>query len=146
LDRLGLRLARPTEILTRQRRQLALLAQRWGQALPKLQAMQTQRLNNLEQRCRHAVPAALRAQGMRLESLQARLSALDPQRVLARGYAWLDDGQGRALTSVAQLSAGQKVHAVLADGEAQMQVLAIEGSQTSPHKSKGTRTRPSAKT
>lgn len=146
LDRLGLRLARPTEILTRQRRQLALLTQRWGQALPKLQAMQIQRLDNLEQRSRHAAPAALRAQGLRLEALQARLSALDPQRVLARGYAWLDDGQGRALTSIAQLSPGQQVHAVLADGEAQMQVLATEASKTSPHKSKGTRTRPSAKT
>ncbi len=146
LDRLGLRLARPTEILTRQRRQLALLAQRWTQALPKMQAMQTQRLNNLALRGRRAAPVALGAQGLRLQALEARLSALDPQRVLARGYAWLDDGQGRALTSVAQLSAGQSVHAVLADGEAQMQVLATTGLKPSPTKSKGTRTRPSAKT
>ncbi|MFY7866768.1 exodeoxyribonuclease VII large subunit [Roseateles sp.] len=146
LDRLGMRLARPTEILSRQRRQLALLAQRWGQALPKMQAMQAQRLSSLEQRCRHAAPASLRAQGLRLEALQARLSALDPQRVLARGYAWLDDGQGRALSSVEQLLPGQQVHAVLADGEAQLEVLATRGKSASPPPSKGSRTKGIAKT
>ncbi|MCV2369313.1 exodeoxyribonuclease VII large subunit [Roseateles oligotrophus] len=124
LDRVALRLARPTEMLARQRRHLALLAQRWGQALPKLQAMQLQRLANLEQRAGRAVPALLRAQDLRLASLQARLAALDPKQVLARGYAWLDDGQGRALSSVQQLALGAQVRAVLADGEAQMQVLA----------------------
>lgn len=123
LDRLGLRLARPTEALTRQRRRLALLAQRWGQALPRLQALQEQRLDNLEQRRRRAAPALLRAQSQRLDALQARLAALDPKQVLARGYAWLDDGQGRALSSVRQLAPGGQVHAVLADGEAQMQVV-----------------------
>lgn len=123
LDRVALRLARPTDVLARQRRQLALLAQRWGQALPRLQAMQIQRLAHLEQGIRRAVPAHLRQQDQRLLGLQARLAALDPSRVLARGYAWLDDGQGRALSSVQQLSPGTQVHAVLADGEAQMQVL-----------------------
>jgi exodeoxyribonuclease VII large subunit len=123
LDRLGMRLARPTEVLARQRRRLALLAQSWGQALPRLQALQQQRLAHLEQRRARALPAALRAQHLRLDALQARLAALDPKEVLARGYAWLDDGQGRALTSVRQLAAGGEVRAVLADGEAQMRVL-----------------------
>ena len=111
-------------MLARQRRHLALLAQRWGQALPKLQAMQFQRLNHLAQRVRRAAPAQMRQQDQRLLGLQARLAALDPKQVLARGYAWLDDGQGRALSSVQQLSVGAQVRAVLADGEAQMQVLA----------------------
>ena len=123
LDRVAQRLARPSEVLARQRRRLALLAQRWGQALPRLQALQTQRLDNLAQRRAHAAPAALRSQALRLDALQARLLALDPQHVLARGYAWLDDGQGRALSSVSQLAPGSRVHAVLVDGEAQMEVL-----------------------
>lgn len=123
LDRIALRLARPTEALTRQRRRLALLAQRWGQALPRLQALQEQRLGHLDQRRLRAAPAQLHSQASRLDALQARLAALDPKKVLARGYAWLDDGQGRALSSVAQLTPGSQVHAVLADGEAQMVVL-----------------------
>lgn len=125
LDRLAMRLARPADALARQRRQLALLTQRWGQVLPRRVQMQTQRLASLDERCRRAAPALLLAQARRLDALQARLSALDPRRVLARGYAWLDDGQGSALSSVAQLAPGAQVHAVLADGEAQMSVINV---------------------
>lgn len=42
--------------------------------------------------------------------------------MLARGYAWLDDGQGRALSSATQLREGQDLRAVLADGEAELRV------------------------
>lgn len=123
LDRVAQRLARPSDVLARQRRRLALLAQRWAQALPRMQALQNQRLDNLDQRRRRAAPAALRSHQQRLDGLQARLIALDPKQVLARGYAWLDDGQGRALTSVRQLVVGGEVRAVLSDGAAQMVVL-----------------------
>lgn len=125
LDRVALRLARPAEGLARQRRQVALLAQRWGQVLPRWQALQAQRLEHLAQRHRTSAPQLLRAGGQRLDGLAARLAALDPQQVLARGYAWLDDGQGRALTSVNQLQTGQTLRAVLADGEAAMAVLSL---------------------
>ena len=123
LDRVALRLSRPTEVLALQQRRLAVLTERLGQVLPRMQALQSQRLANLAQRRLRAAPAALRSHEQRLNSLQARLAALDPKQVLARGYAWLDDGQGRALTSVRQLAVGSTVRAVLADGEAQMQVL-----------------------
>ncbi len=123
LDRAALRLSRPSDLLARQRRRLDLLAQRVGQFLPRWTQMQSQRLDTLAARRERAAPQALREQAHRLQSLHARLSALDPQRVLERGYAWLDDGQGRALTSVTQLAAGQDLRAVLADGEASLQVL-----------------------
>ncbi len=123
LDRAGMRLARPSDAVARQRRRLALLAQTWGQVLPRRRAAQEQQLLNLERRGARALPAALRAQQLRFASLQARLAALDPKSVLSRGYAWLDDGQGQALVSVAQLAVGAQVTAVLADGQALMQVL-----------------------
>ena len=123
LDRVALRLSRPTDVLARQQRRLAVLTERLGQVLPRMQALQNQRLANLAQRRLRAAPTALRSHAQRLDSLQARLAALDPKQVLARGYAWLDDGQGRALSSVRQLAVGSAVRAVLADGEAQMQVL-----------------------
>lgn len=125
LDRVALRLARPAEGLARQRRQVELLAQRWGQVLPRWQALQSQRLDHLAQRHRMTAPQLLRTGGQRLDGLAARLAALDPKQVLARGYAWLDDGQGRALSSVAQLQPGQQLRAVLADGEAAMEVLSL---------------------
>ena len=123
LDRVAQRLSRPSDVVASQHRRLALLAQRWAQALPRRQALQSQRLDSLEARLSRAAPSALRSQQQRLAALQSRLVALDPKQVLARGYAWLDDGQGRALTSVRQLAVGSQVHAVLADGEAQMKVL-----------------------
>lgn len=133
LDRLAMRLARPADALARQRRQLAVLTQRWGQVLPRRVQLQAQRLANLDERRRRAAPALLLAHARRLDALQARLAALDPRRVLARGYAWLDDGAGRALSSVAQLAPGAQVHAVLADGEAQMSVISVTGvAATSP--------------
>lgn len=122
LDRLALRLARPGDALARQRRRLDLLAQRWGQVLPRLQGLQQQRLDHLDSRLRRAVPQQLQRGTQRLDMLQARLQALDPRQVLARGYAWLDDGQGGALTSVAQLREGQELRAVLADGQAGLRV------------------------
>ncbi|HEY1089502.1 MAG TPA: exodeoxyribonuclease VII large subunit [Burkholderiaceae bacterium] len=125
LDRCALRLARPGQALAAQRRHLALLGQSLAQALPHLHALRVQRLQALAERRRRAVPANLERQRQRLDALAARLAALDPQQVLARGYAWLDDGSGRALVSVMQLQPDESVRAVLADGSAAMQVKSI---------------------
>jgi exodeoxyribonuclease VII large subunit len=61
----------------------------------------------------------------RLDSLESRLAALDPKRVLARGYAWLEDGAGSAVQTVRQLAPGQALNAVLADGSARVTVDAV---------------------
>ncbi|WP_293504118.1 exodeoxyribonuclease VII large subunit [Roseateles sp.] len=123
LDRLALRLARPSDALARQRRMLDLLAQRAAAAPVRRVELQRQRLAHLAQRHERAGADTLRRQAARLDSLQARLQALDPQHVLARGYAWLDDGAGGAITSVAALTPGREVQAVLADGKARLKVL-----------------------
>jgi exodeoxyribonuclease VII large subunit len=125
LDRLALRLARPSDALARQRRLLDLLAQRAAAAPARRIELQRQRLEQLPQRRERALADTLRRQAARLDALQARLQALDPQHVLARGYAWLDDGQGGAITSVQALQTGTEVRAVLADGSADMQVLRV---------------------
>ena len=59
----------------------------------------------------------------RLERAALRLAALDPQRVLERGYAWLQDAEGRPLTRAAQVRPGQGVAATLADGPIDMTVV-----------------------
>ena len=64
--------------------------------------------------------------GERLDGLAARLNALAPERVLARGYAWLiDEASGRAVTSVGQLEVGSRLQAVLADGVANAVVTGL---------------------
>ncbi|MFT7724671.1 MAG: exodeoxyribonuclease VII large subunit [Roseateles sp.] len=123
LDRLALRLARPSDALARQRRALDLLAQRAAAAPVRRIELQRQRLAHVAERRRRAAAEFTRRHAARLDALQARLLALDPQHVLARGYAWLDDGQGGAITSVQALTPGRELRAVLADGSAPLQVL-----------------------
>ncbi len=52
----------------------------------------------------------------------ARLSLLDPALVLQRGYAWLADVHGRAVTQAAQVSPGQQLRATLVDGSLDVRV------------------------
>lgn len=61
-------------------------------------------------------------QAQRLERAALRLSSVDPRQVLERGYAWLSDEQGRALTHAAQFQPGQAVRATLADGDVPLKV------------------------
>ena len=58
----------------------------------------------------------------RLDKFEWLLGSLDPALVLKRGYAWLQNEDGRALSSVADLSPGQAVQAKLADGEVWLKV------------------------
>jgi exodeoxyribonuclease VII large subunit len=69
---------------------------------------------------------AWRRRAARLEALSARLAALDPQAVLARGYALALDAEGRAVTTASRLSVGAALHLVLASGSADAQVTAVQ--------------------
>jgi exodeoxyribonuclease VII large subunit len=125
LDHLALRLARPGDALHRQRQRLALLAQRHAQALPAALRAQADALQRLEARLGGASPAQRSAQAQRLALVEARLRSLDPQQVLSRGYAWLSDDSGRALTSVQQVAVGATVQARLRDGRVQARVTDV---------------------
>ena len=57
---------------------------------------------------------------------QERLRAVDPHRVLQRGYAWVESADGRPVVSSRALRQGQAVSAVWADGRVQMEVLALQ--------------------
>ncbi len=126
LDRLGARLSRPADRLHRQRRQLDALALRLTQALPQSLRESGLRLDRLSRRLAAASLAQQVNQRRRLELLQARLEGLDPQQVLARGFAWLADDRGRPLQSVQQVQPGQRLQARLADGRLQVQVEQVE--------------------
>jgi len=58
----------------------------------------------------------------RLQTLQARLQALDPQAVLARGYALATDAGGRVVTDAARLAAGDLLRLRFARGGARARV------------------------
>jgi exodeoxyribonuclease VII large subunit len=60
----------------------------------------------------------------RLHRAALRLELLDPKLVLQRGFAWLSDADGQAITLVAQTKEGQAVQATLADGVVDLTVSA----------------------
>ena len=63
-----------------------------------------------------AATVALARDGTHLRALRERLDALDPRRVLARGYALLTGPSGHAVTSVTEVTVGTTLRAELADG------------------------------
>jgi exodeoxyribonuclease VII large subunit len=64
----------------------------------------------------------LQSERERLDRAGLRLQAVDPHRVLRRGYAWLSDTEGHAITSAQGLLAGQPVRATLSDGAVDLTV------------------------
>jgi exodeoxyribonuclease VII large subunit len=116
LDAVAARLGRPQAALARQVQVL----ERWAlrlQAAPLAQGDQRRHaLQRQQDRLAMGLQTTLRQHGHRAERLEWRLAALDPQRVLERGYAWLSDEAGQAITRAGQLSVGQSVAATLADG------------------------------
>ena len=126
IDRAALRLARPAELLRREGQRLATLAHRLGAAVHLTRMAAAEQQRQAARRLHRAV-AVLQAQhAQRVQALGARLDLLDPRQVLGRGYAWLTDAQGRAVTSTTRLAPGDAVDATLADGRVHAQVLGVE--------------------
>jgi exodeoxyribonuclease VII large subunit len=116
LDTVTARLGRPQAVLARQMQALDRLALRLRAAPTGVLSSHRHALERQADRLRHGLALAVQQHTQRCERLDLRLAALDPHRVLERGYAWLSDADGHALTRVGQLSAGQNVQATLADG------------------------------
>lgn len=132
LDHLATRLARPGTALMQRRQQLSQFAQRLERGLATRLQTERQRSEQLQGRLLHARERQIDRHRQRLDLLGARLAALDPRQVLRRGYAWVENERGTALTSVATVRPGQALRAVLADGELQAQVLTVSPRLDSP--------------
>jgi exodeoxyribonuclease VII large subunit len=122
LDLAASRLGRPSALVARQQMQLARQAQRLRYAaLSKMERLTTE-----WQRLSGEFPEKMEQQMVRrhdrLDRAGLRLQSLDPRLVLQRGYAWLTEAGGRAVTSVAQTRPGQALQATLADGTVDLTV------------------------
>lgn len=84
------------------------------------------RLGPLAARLAAAQQRMAQTQVHRLATLAARLEALDPEAVLARGYALALDAQGRAVTSSATLGHGDRLRLVFARGAASARVESVD--------------------
>ncbi|MDR3368040.1 exodeoxyribonuclease VII large subunit [Rhodoferax sp.] len=122
LDTMSAKLGRPSARLAGQRLRLTGYAQSLHSATRhSLQARQ-QQLERLAAQLPVALQRGLQAQGQRLDRATLRLELLDPHLVLRRGYAWLSDTHGHAITRVGQAHAGQALTATLMDGTVDLTV------------------------
>ena len=126
VDRAALRLARPAELLRREGQDVATLAHRLAAAMRVTRAAAAEQQRQAARRLQRAVGVLQAQHAQRLAACRARLDLLDPRQVLARGYAWLTDAQGRPLTSTHRLAPGDAIDATLADGRVHAQVLGVE--------------------
>jgi exodeoxyribonuclease VII large subunit len=124
LDHLRTRLGRPQLALMKQAKRLdrcgLLLRAALKTRLTRAQQMQGRAKERLE----HAATQALRLHQQRLAHLAVRLEALNPHKVLERGYALLTDAQGQVLTRSDRFIEGQSVTAKLSDGTVPLRVQA----------------------
>ena len=120
LDWLTQRLGRPSTRLHQAALQLDRLQARLKQGVVRSTTLSGQRLEWLAQRLPVALQRDVQARQQRLQRSQMALSLLDPKLVLERGYAWLTDDQGQAITRAAEIGPGQPVRATLADGSADL--------------------------
>ena len=122
LDRIANRLARPGQAVRAQQHRLGLLEQRLAGHPARLLQAQRLRLQQAGTDLQRAAGQWLLAQHHRLDVRAAGLRASDPRQVLARGYAWLGNGAGAAVTSVRQLQLGDAINVVLNDGSVGVEV------------------------
>lgn len=127
VDQTAARLARPSLTAARYRALLSELAQRLHYRTRSVLEREAAELRRIEAGHQAGLRRAAEAARHRLERARLRLELLDPRLVLERGYAWLSDEQGDAITRARQTHAGQALRATLADGEVD---LTVSGRRT----------------
>ncbi|XKE44916.1 exodeoxyribonuclease VII large subunit [Halomonas organivorans] len=147
LDHLRARLRHPGEVLAFRRRQLAQLEGRLHRAMrvrleaarheerqwrrrlalrspERLLEQADRRLGLARQRLHQAMPRELARHRERLAALVRELQAVSPLAVLGRGYAILEDDEGRVIRRADDARPGQRLDARLGEGRLRLEVLA----------------------
>jgi exodeoxyribonuclease VII large subunit len=122
LDWVATRLGRPSGRISDQKSKVNQL----GQSLQFSLKAQVQKKKQSHQTMASSLPRLLQtnvqAQKQSWVNLQTRLGLLDPHLVLERGYAWITDESGQALTHVEDFTSSQDVTATLANGQVRLKV------------------------
>ena len=122
LDWIANRLGRPSSRLKDQTARLMRMHQSLQYGFKSQVQVQKQMLSRHSEHLPRLLQQNLQFQHQRNLNMGTRLGLLDPHLVLERGYAWLTDETGRALTHASDFQANQSVTASLADGQVNLQV------------------------
>ena len=124
LDNAAVRLGRPSALAAAQNVALVSVTRRLRIATNTVLLQKRRELRKLQQDLPAHMQLGLERARTRLARAELRLGLLDPSLVLQRGYAWLADADGRAITSTQQAQPGQSIHATVADGTMELRVPA----------------------
>ena len=122
LDWIANRLGRPSSRLKDQTAQLMRMHQSLQYGFKSQVQAQKQMLSRHSEHLPRLLQQNFQLHHQRNLNMGTRLGLLDPHLVLERGYAWLTDETGRALTHASDFQANQSVTASLADGQVNLQV------------------------
>jgi exodeoxyribonuclease VII large subunit len=122
LDWIANRLGRPSSRLKDQTAQLMRMYQSLQYGFKSQVQIQKQMLSRHSEHLPRLLQQNFQLHHQRNLNMGTRLGLLDPHLVLERGYAWLTDDTGRALTHASDFQTNQSVTASLADGQVNLQV------------------------
>jgi exodeoxyribonuclease VII large subunit len=126
LDALAQRLGAPATAVVLRRQRLASLEGRLRLALRQGAATAATAHRQHGARLARATHERLVREHQKLRAHADRLQALNPRRVLARGFVWVTDAQGHPVQTVAAVRIGDRLRTVWADGMAQVEVQGRE--------------------
>ena len=116
LDLAQSRIGRPSQAISQQLLRVTRLEQSLQQRMRSFTQTCQHDLLNKKAQLDRALGQTVQNNQQRIHRAQLRLGLLDPKLVLQRGFAWLSDEKGQAVSSIAQANVGQPVRATLADG------------------------------
>ena len=122
LDGAAQRMGRPSGLSAKARVELTAHAHQLNASVQHFAKRKSQNLQLLALNHSQSVRRCLGRHQEQLERLSLRLGLLDPSLVLQRGYAWLQDTDGRTVTSVLQAQPGLALRATLVDGTVDLTV------------------------
>ena len=125
LDRLAPQLGQPAARIAAQARRLDRLASRLAAATLSLGHRRATALRSQAHRLVQAAQRGVMGRRHRLDTLDARLHALDPQRVIERGYSVVQSAGGELLSDPRRLAAGQDLRVTMARGSADIELAAV---------------------
>lgn len=88
-------------------------------------AQQKQKLVYAKQILRHSVIGQAKEFRQKILNSADRLNALDPYRVLGRGYAMVTDTQGKIISGVGEMVPDQEARLILHDGRADIRIVTL---------------------
>ena len=117
LDLAARQISRPSNLIAKQRLDLQQHAQALQQSVRQHIHHGDKQLQQLGAALPRAAERSIARLQQRFDRASTRLELLNPQHVLARGYALLTDEKGHAVTSVTQAPPGSALRASVSDGQ-----------------------------